>query len=212
MTEPAKKKSIKKEKKLRRKKERKEVNHPVCQWFLCWLNSWILLVKEHRHCLTGLNPGAQQGWGQLCPRCHLCCRGEKRGRCSPQPLWGWLLTQSTSRVPRELCPAPSAGNEHGDPRPFGRGAQSFPLSCLILLQQPVPRSCGAASHLWERLWKSYCCSCLKWWSGEGSHTAPWIFITKTKALVLSPSPVLCTSNPCTMNNNVRKRGADRETD
>lgn len=32
---------------------------------------------------------AQQGWGQLSPRCHhlchLCCRGERRGRCSPSP-------------------------------------------------------------------------------------------------------------------------------
>lgn len=189
---------------------RKEFNdHPVFQCFLCWVNSWVLLVRECRHCLPVEPWGsmAQQGWEQLSPPCHLCCRGEKRRRCFPQPLRGGLLTPSTSRVPTELCPAPI---EHR--APLGEEPRAFHCHCLILLQQPVPRSCGAASHLWGRLWKSYCCSCLEWWSGEGSHTAPWIFITKTKALVLCSSPFLCTSNPCTINYKVRKRGADRETD
>lgn len=184
-----------KKKKLRRKKERKWVNnHPVCQCFLCWLNSWILLVKEHWHCPYWFEPWVSAGLGTVLPPLSpLLQRREKREMLPPAPcgVGFWPKAQ----VPRELCPAPSAGNEHGDPWPSGRGTQSFPLSCLILLQQPVPRSCGAASHLWERLWKSYCCSCLKWWSGEGSHTAPWVFSTKTKALVLSPSPFLCTSNP-----------------
>lgn len=193
----------------------KEVNdHPVCQCFLCWLNSWLLLVNERRHCLTGLSPGAR--WlsraGDSSPIVVTFAAEERRERCSPQPPVGWLLTRSTSRVPTELCPAPRAGNKHGAPLPLEEEPRAFHCQCLILLQQPVPRSWGAASHLWERLWKSYCCSCLEWLSGEGSHTAPWIFVTKTKALGLSPSAFLYTSNPCKINNNVRKRGADTETD
>lgn len=154
---------------------------------------------------------AQQGWEQLSP--NVTFAGEDgREETLHSPCGVSLWPQAQAGYPQSSVLLPVLVNEHGAPRPSGRGTQSFPLSCLILLQQPVPRSCGAASHLWERLWKSHCCSCLEWWSGEGSHTAPWIFITKTKALVLCPSPFLCTSNPYTINKKVTKRRADRETD
>lgn len=192
----------------------------MCQCFLCWLNSWMLFLKERRHCLTGWNPGARRlsrAGDSSPPRCHhLChlrCRGEKRGRRSPLAPCGvsfWPKAQVGYPQSPVQLPVLVMSTELLDP--LEEKPRAFHCRCLILLQQPVPRSCGAASHLWERLWKSYCCPCLERWSGEGSHTAPLIFITKTKALVLSPPPFLCTSNPRSINNNVRKRGADRERD
>lgn len=77
----------------------------MCQCFLCWLNSWILLLKERRHCLTGLNPGARclSRAGDSCPPAATTCvtfaAEEKReGDVPPGSLWGQLLTRSTSRL------------------------------------------------------------------------------------------------------------------
>lgn len=128
-----------------RKKERKEFNdHPVRQRFLCWLNSWMLLVKERRNCLTGLNlwapvPGtplaaassqcfSSRSWAQLSPtRCHrsrhLCCRGEEKGRSSlltPCGISFWPEAQVGYSQSIFACPAPSAVNEHEAPRSSGK--------------------------------------------------------------------------------------------
>lgn len=214
--------SLQKKKLIKRKnsdERRKEFNdHPVCQCFLCWLNSWILLLKERRHCLTGLSPGARwlsrtgDGSPPAATTCVTSAAEERREggvppwlpvRSASDPKHKWVNPLSPVQLPVLVMSMELLDPLEEEPR-------AFHWRCLILLQQPVPRSCGAVGHLWERLWKSYCCSCLEWWSGEGSHTASWIFITKTKALVLSPPPFLCTSNPPTINNNVRKRGADRD--
>ena len=153
----------------------------MCQRFLCWLNSWMLLVKERRNCLTGLNLWASEpGWlrpaagasaGAGYGPCHrprpLCCRGEQKGRSSLLARCGigfWPEAQAGHSQSIFACPAPAALNEREAPRrSSGKRSQSFPqlCVCLSLLQQPLPRSCDAAGDLWERLWKSYCCSCAR---------------------------------------------------
>lgn len=88
---------------------------------------------------------ARQGWGQLSPIVTFAAEERREGRFSPQPLWGGLLTPSTSRVPTGLCPAPRAGSEHGAPR-------AFHCRCLIccssrsrgaeVLQATFGKGCG----------------------------------------------------------------------
>lgn len=123
MTEPAKKKKIN-QKRKHSEERRKEFNdHPVFQCFLCWVNSWVLLVRECRHCLPVEPWGsmAQQGWEQLSPPCHLCCRGEKE-MLPPAPA-GWASDpkhkQGTHRA---------LSSSHWAQSSSGRGTQSFPLS------------------------------------------------------------------------------------
>lgn len=149
-----------------KKEEKKEFNdHPTCQHFLCWLDSWMLLVKGHRNCLTGLNlrtwvpgtplaTGISQGFSRVGYHgsCHLCCRGaEKNGRSSlltPCGMSFWPKAQVGHSQSVFACPAPSAVDEHEAPWSSGRCNQSFPR---WVSQQPVPRSCDTAINLWERL-------------------------------------------------------------
>lgn len=124
MTEPAKKKKSKK-KKLRRKKEFND--HPVFQCFLCWLNSWVLLVRECRHCLAVLNPGA---------------RWLSRAGSSSPPVVTFAEERREGDAPRSPCGSTSdPKHKQGTRRALsssqcwqwaqsssGRGTQSFPLS------------------------------------------------------------------------------------
>lgn len=135
----------------------------------------MLLGKEDRNCRTGLNlwtsvsgtPLAaassqcfSRSWVQLSPTsCHrswspLLQRREEREKFPPDPAAGSAsdpkhkyVTQRASwlvQLPVSLTSMKLLSSLEKKPRAFRN-------VCLSLLQQPVPRSCNAASNLWERL-------------------------------------------------------------
>lgn len=210
MTEPAKKNQLKK-KKLRRKKERKEVNHPVCQCFLCWLNSWILLVKEHRHCLTGLNPGAQQAGDSSPPVVTFAAEERREGDAPPAPcgVGFWPKAQVGYPEVSVQLPVLAMSTEILVPLEEGPRASHCPVaSCCssrsqgaVVLQATFGKGCGRVTAVLASngdqvkvvtLLHEYL----------SPKQRPWSFLLPRFSVRVIPAQLTITW----------ERGADRETD
>lgn len=138
MTEPAEKKN----QPPKKKNLREFNNHPMCQHFLCWLNSWMLLVKESRNCLTRLNlwtlvsgtllaASASAGAGPCSPlTAGITFAAEKKGRemflLTSCGISFWPEAQVGYSQSIFACPAPDAVNEHEAPQSSAKWNQSFP--------------------------------------------------------------------------------------
>lgn len=149
---------------------------------------------------------AQQGWEQLSPRCHLCCREERETLRSPCGVGLW--PQAQVGYPQSSVLLPVVSTElldplEGEPRAFHCPVSSCCSSRsqgAVVLQATFGKGCGRVTAVLA-------------WNGDqvkvvtllheylSPKQRPWCFVLPRFSV---------TSNPCTINNKVTKRRADKQ--
>lgn len=170
----------------------------------------MLLVKEHRNCLTGLNLWTSvsstllavassqcfsRSWVQLSPQPLLKSsllqrRGKKKEEVPSWPPAGisfWPEAQIGYSQSIFAFPASSAVNKHEAARPLKTKPRAFCVSACYSSQSQgavtLPATFGKGCG---RVTAVFACV---WWSGEGSHTAQRDIYLQNKGPAPFPFPV-----------------------